>query len=80
LQIDVAETAVEQNLTGVQFEEQTQLRIVDHGVASEVQERIVEVGQSLFKVAQEEIGNSLLEVGDCEILIKFDSTLIALDL
>jgi hypothetical protein len=37
LQVDVAETSIEQNLTRVKLEEQTKLRIVDHSIASQVQ-------------------------------------------
>lgn len=56
------------------------MRIINHGVAAEVEEGIVEIGESFLKVAEEEIGNALLKVGDGEILVETNSALVAFDL
>lgn len=69
LQVNVAETTIEQNLARIQLEHETQLGIVDHGVASEVEQGIVEVGKGLFEVAEQEVGDTLLKVGDGEVLV-----------
>jgi hypothetical protein len=69
LQVDVAQATVEEDFAGVELEEETKLGVVDHGIAAEVEEGIVEVRKSLFEVAEEEIGNALLEVGDGEVLV-----------
>ena len=80
LEVDVAETAVEQDLARVQLEQQAQLRVVDQCVAAEVEEGVVEVGEGLFEVAEQEVGDTLLEVGDGEVLVELDCALVALDL
>ncbi len=69
LQVDVAETAIEEYLAGVQLELQAQLLVVDVAVAAEIQEGVVEVCQCLLKIAQEEVRNSLLEVCHGEVLV-----------
>lgn len=69
LQVNVAETTVEQNLARIQLEHETQLGVVDHCVTSEVEQGIVEVGEGLFEVAEQEVGDTLLKVGDGEVLI-----------
>lgn len=69
LQVDVAQTAVEQDFTGVELEQKAELGVVDHGVASQVEKCVVEVGESLFKVAEEEIRDTLLEIRNGEVLI-----------
>lgn len=80
LEVDVAEAAVEQDLARVQLEEQAQLRVVDQCVAAEVEERVVEVGQGLLEVAEQEVGDALLEIGNGEVLVELYGALIALDL
>lgn len=55
LQVDVAETSVEEHLARIEFEEQAQLCVVDHGVSSQVEKSVIEVGQCLFEVAEQEI-------------------------
>ena len=52
LEVDVAETAVEEDLARVQLEQQAKLRVVDQCVAAEVEEGVVEVGEGLFEVAE----------------------------
>lgn len=69
LQVDVAQSTVEQDLAGIQLEEETQLGIIDHVVASQVQEGVVEVGEGLLKVANEKVGYTLLEIGYGEVLV-----------
>ena len=80
IEVDVAEAPVEQNLARVELEQQTQLRIVDQSVATEVEEGVVEVGKGLFVVLKQEVGNSLLEIGHGEVLVELDCALVALDL
>ena len=80
LEVDVAEAPVEQDLARVELEQQTQLRIVDQSVATEVEEGVVEVGEGLFEVAEQEVGDSLLEVGYGEVLVELDCALVAFDL
>lgn len=80
LKVHVTETTVEKNFAGVEFELQAQLLIVDVGVSSEVQKGVVEVGQSLFEVADEEIRDALLEICHSQILIELDCTLVAFHL
>jgi len=80
LEIDVAEAAVEEDLARVELEEEAELRIVDDGVAAEVEQSVVEVGERLLEVAEEEVGDALLEVGDGEILVEADGPLVAFDL
>lgn len=80
LQIDVAETTVESDFASVKLEEQTQLRIVNHGVSAEIEEGVVEIGQGLFEIAEKEIGDALLKVGDGKVLVEANGSLIAFDL
>lgn len=80
LQVYVAQTPVEQDLARVKLEQEPQLCIVYHGVAAKIEERVVEVGKCLFEVAEQEIGHALLEVGNREVLIEPDGTLVAFDL
>lgn len=54
--------------------------IVDHGIAAEVKESIVEVGKSLFKVAEEEVRDTLLEIGNGEVLVQSNCPLVAFHL
>jgi hypothetical protein len=56
------------------------LSVVDHAVATQVQQGIIEVGQGFLEVAEEEIGDTLLKVGDSEVLVKLDGALVAFDL
>ena len=80
LEVDVAQTTVEEDLARVQLELQAQLLIVDVVVATEIKKRVVEVGKGLFEIAHEEVGHALLEVGDSEILVQPHSALVAVDL
>ena len=80
LEIDVAETAVEEDLAGVQLELQAQLFVVDVVVSAQVQKCVVEVGEGLLKVAHEKVGHALLEVCDSEVLVQTHSALVAFDL
>lgn len=80
LEVDVAQAAVEQHLARIELEQQAQLRVVDQRVAAEVEERVVEVGQSLLEVAEQEVGDAFLEVGHGEVLVQLDGALVALDL
>lgn len=56
------------------------MRIINHGIASEVKKGIVEVCESFFEVAKEEIGNALLKISNSEILIETNGSLVAFDL
>lgn len=80
LQIDVAEAAVEEHLTRVQLEHEPELLVVDGRVSAEVEEGVVEVGEGLFEVAEQEVGHALLEVCDGEVLVETDGALVAGDL
>lgn len=80
LQVYVAKPAVKEHFARVQLEEQPKLGIVNHCVAAEVQQGIVEIGQSLLEVAEKEIRDALLKVRNGKILIKLNASLIALDL
>lgn len=80
LQIDVAQATVEEHLARVEFEEKAELGVVDHGVAAQIEQGIIEVGKGLFEVADEEVGDALLEVGDGEVLVEADGSLVALNL
>lgn len=80
MEIDVTETAIEENLARIQTEVQPQLFVVDEPVAPEVEQSVIEVGHGFFEIPQEEIGDSLLEVGDGEILVQLDCFLVILDL
>lgn len=80
LEVDVAQATVEENLARVELEEQAKLGVVDHGVASQVEQRIVEVGQGLFEITQQKVRYTLLEICDREILIQADGALVGFDL
>lgn len=56
------------------------MRIINHGIASEVEKGIVEVCEGFLEVAEEEIGDALLEISNSEILIETNSSLVAFDL
>ena len=45
------------------------MRIVDHLVASEVEKSIVEVGERFFEITKKKVGDSLLKVCDCQVLV-----------
>lgn len=55
LQIYVAQSSIEEYFARVELEEETKLGIVNHAVTSQIQQRIVKVGQSLFEIAQQKI-------------------------
>ena len=80
LQVDVAEAAVEQHLARVQLEHEPELLVVDGRVPAQVEEGVVEVGEGLFEVAEQEVGHALLEVCDGEVLVEADGALVAGDL
>lgn len=80
LKVDVAQTTIEENLARIELEKKTQLSIVDQGVATKVEEGVVEVCQCFLKVGQKKVGDSLLEICNGEILIELDGALVALDL
>lgn len=80
LQVDVAETTVEQDLARVELEDQPELPIVDQRVAAEVKKCVVEVRQGLLEITQQKVGNTLLKVSDGEVPVEFDSALVAFDL
>jgi hypothetical protein len=50
LQVNVAQTPVEQHLAGVQFELQSQLLVVDVTISPKIEESIIEICEGLFKV------------------------------
>jgi hypothetical protein len=80
LQVDVAKTAVEQHLARVELKLEAKLFVVDVVVASQVEKGVVEISQRFLKVAHQEIGNTLLEICDGEVLIQTHSALVAIDL
>jgi hypothetical protein len=80
LEVDVAEATVEQDFARIQLEFQAKLLVVDIIVTAQVEQRVIKVGERLFKVSHEEVGNTLLEVGDGEILVQPHSALVAIDL
>lgn len=80
LQVDVTQAAVEKYLARVQLEQKPQLGIVDHGVAAQVQQGVVEVGERLLEIAEQEVGNALLEVCDSKILVESNRALVAFNL
>lgn len=55
LQIYIAQSSIEKYFARVEFEEEAKLGIVDHAVTSQIQQRIVKVGQGLFEIAQQKI-------------------------
>jgi hypothetical protein len=79
LQVDVAQTAVEEDLARVELELEAELLVVDVVVAAQVEQRVVEVCEGLLEVAHEEVGDALLEVGDGEVLVQPHSALVAVD-
>lgn len=80
LQVDVAQAAVEEDFAGVELELEAQLLVVDIVVATEVEESVVEVRQSLLEIAHEEIGYALLEIRHGKILVQLHSTLVVFHL
>lgn len=80
LQVNIAQAPIEQHLTGEQPELQAQLLVVDGSVAPEVEQRVIEISQCLLKVPQKEVGHSLLEVGNSQVLIQANSPLVAINL
>lgn len=64
----------------MKLEPQAQLLIVDPFIASKIEQGVVEVCQCLFKVAEEEVGNALLEICYSEIRVKLNGSLVTLDL
>lgn len=75
-EVDIAQSTVEEDFAREEAELEPQLLIVDRHVAAEVEQGVVEIGQGLLKVAEEEIGHALLEVGDGEILVQTDGALV----
>ena len=80
LKVDVAQTTVEENFARIELEQKAQLPIVDQGVAAKVEEGVVEVCQCFLEVGQKEVGDSLLEICNGEILVELNGALIAFDL
>jgi hypothetical protein len=70
-QVYVAEAAIEQDLARVEFKFEAKLLVIDVLVAPEVEQRVVEVRQSLFEVAHQKVGHALLKVRDGEVLVGF---------
>ena len=80
LKVHVAEATVEEDLAGVKLELEAQLLIIDVGVSSQVQQGVIEICQRLLKVTHEEVGDTLLEVCNCEVLVELDRALVAFHL
>jgi hypothetical protein len=80
LEVDIAESAVEQDFARVQLEFQAKLLVVDIVVSAQIEQRVIKVGERLLKVSHEEVGHTLLEIGDGEILVQPHSALVAIDL
>jgi hypothetical protein len=64
LQVHIAQSAIEKDFARVQPKFKAQLFIVNVGISSQVEQGVVEIGQSFLKVANEEVRYSLLEVCD----------------
>lgn len=79
LQIDVTQATVEEHLARIKLELKSELIVVYPSISTQVQECIVEVCQCFFEVAEKEVADALLEVGDCKILVQLDGPLIAFD-
>lgn len=80
LQVDVAKATVEQDFARIQSEFQAQLLIINVRVATQVQERIIEVGEGFLEIANQKVRNSLLEIRDSKVLVQSHGTLVAFDL
>ena len=80
LQIDVAQSSIEQDFTGEELEFKPQLIIVDEGIASQVEESVVEVCQCFLEVTNKEIGDTLLEICYSKKIILSYGSLITFDL
>jgi len=80
LEIDIAKPSIKHNLAGEQFELQSELLVVDVVVPSEIVKCFVEIGQCLFKITHQEIGDALLEVCDCQVVVELDGAEVAIDL
>lgn len=80
LQIDVAQTTIEEHFAGVELELEAELLIVDVVVSAEVEEGVVEVCEGLFEVAHEEVGYTLLEVSYSQVLVQLHGALVVFDL
>jgi hypothetical protein len=80
LKVDVAKTTVEKHFTGIEFEVEAQLLVVNVVISPQIQESVIEVSQRLLEVAHEEVGHALLEVCNGKVLIQPHSALVALNL
>lgn len=79
-QVSVTQAAVEEDLAREEPELQAQLLVIDGGVATQVEQSVIEIGQRLLEITQQKVRHSLLEVGNGEILVQTDGTLVTLDL
>ena len=80
LEVDIAQPPVKQHLTREQPELEPQLLVVNRRVAAQIEQGVVEVGQGLFEIAQQEVRYAFLEVGNGEILVTADGALVAFHL
>lgn len=80
VQIDIAESPVEEDFAREQPELEPQLVVVDGCVAAQIQQSVVEISQRLFEIPQQEVRHAFLEVRNGEILITADGALVAFDL
>ena len=80
LEVDIAKPPIEEYLAGKQPELEAQLLVVNRGVAPQIEQGVIEVGQGLFEIAQQEVRYAFLEVGNGEILVTADGALVAFHL
>lgn len=78
--VDIAETAIEEDFARVQPELQTQLFIVNIGIPAQIKQCVVEIGQGFFEVAEQEVGDALLEICHRQVLVQLNTALIAFHL
>ena len=80
LEVDIAQPPIKQHLTREQPELEPQLLVVNRRVAAQIEQGVVEVGQGLFEIAQQEVRHAFLEVGNGEVLVTTDGALVAFNL
>lgn len=80
LQVYVAKTSVEEHLTRIQLEFEAQLFVINVRITPEIKECVVEVDECFFEIADQEIGDTLLEVCDGQVIVKSNCSLIAFNL
>lgn len=68
-QVDIAKTPIEEHLTREEPKLKSQLFIIDGRISSQIKQSVVKVGQGFLEIAQQEIRNAFLEIGNGEVLV-----------